>query len=594
MANQSLTQLLLSLWYHINPRRRRQFIALFFLMILASFAEVLSIGAVLPFLGALTAPEQLFEHALMQPLIHGFGLTEPKQLLLPLTIAFVTATIFSGIMRLMLLWTQTRLSYAIGSDLSSRIYHRTLYQPYSTHKDRNSSEVITGILIKAKTVVSGAILPTLTIISSSLILVAILITLIVIEPMVAFVTFVSLGAIYTLLIFVAKKYLAENSKRISDAQNQVLKILHEGLGGIRDVLIDGKQDVYLNLYRNVDLMLRRAVANIHIIGGAPRFGVEMFGLILIAVLAFSLAVQSEEVSDVIPALGALALGAQRLFPVLQQAYAGWTSMRGSQVSLADTLLLLDQPLPEYADAPLPPPIPFQYSITLNKLGFRYSEKSPWILRGLDIVIPKGSRVGFMGPTGSGKSTLLDIIMALLHPTEGSLAIDGETITPQNHRAWQAHIAHVPQEIFLVDSSVAENIAFGVPLKQIDFNRMRQAAKKAQIADTIETWERQYQTVVGERGIRLSGGQRQRIGIARALYKQADVIVFDEATSALDNDTEIDVMKAIESLSNELTVLIVAHRLSTLKNCTKIIEVDDGKIKRSGTYQKIISEALTVL
>jgi ABC-type bacteriocin/lantibiotic exporter with double-glycine peptidase domain len=562
-------------------------------MILASFAEVLSIGAVLPFLGALTAPERLFQHPLMQPLIHGFGLTEPKQLLLPLTIVFVIAAVISGIMRLMLLWAQTRLSYAIGSDLSNRIYHRTLYQPYSTHITRNSSEVIAGILIKAKTVVSGAILPTLTIISSSLMMVAILITLIAIEPAVAFVAFSGLGAIYALLVLVAKKYLAENSKRVSSAQNQVLKVLHEGLGGIRDVLIDGKQDIYLNIYRSIDLMLRRAIANIHIIGGAPRFGIEAFGLMLIAVLAYSLAVQSEGISSTIPTLGALALGAQRLLPVLQQAYAGWTSMRGSQASLADALELLDQPLPAYTDAPLPPPVLFQHKITLNKLGFRYSDKAPWVLRELDVTITKGSRVGFIGSTGSGKSTLLDIIMALLYPSEGSLAIDGETITPQNHRAWQAHIAHVPQEIFLVDSTVAENIAFGVPLNHIDFDRVRQAAKKAQIADTIETWESQYQTVVGERGVRLSGGQRQRIGIARALYKQADVIVFDEATSALDNDTEIDVMKAIESLSNELTVLIVAHRLSTLKNCTVIIELEDGKIKRSGSYQKIISEASAV-
>jgi ATP-binding cassette subfamily B protein len=273
--------------------------------------------------------------------------------------------------------------------------------------------------------------------------------------------------------------------------------------------------------------------------------------------------------------------------VLQQAYSSWSSMRGGQVSLSDALELLDQPLPKHADEPLPVPMPFQYSITLNKLAFRYGPQLPWVLQGLNLTIPKGSRIGFMGTTGSGKSTLLDIVMGLLQPTTGSLAIDGQTITPQNYRAWQAHIAHVPQAIFLADTSIAENIAFGVPLDQIDYNRLRQAAQKAQIAQTIESWDKQYNTLVGERGIRLSGGQRQRIGIARALYKQANVIVFDEATSALDNDTERAVMKAIEGLGEELTILMVAHRLTTLKNCTQIVELSDGQITRSGSYAEIV-------
>ena len=211
------------------------------------------------------------------------------------------------------------------------------------------------------------------------------------------------------------------------------------------------------------------------------------------------------------------------------------------VSLVDALDLLDQPMPAYADAPLPPPMPFKHSITLNDLAFRYTEDTPWILRdGLNLSIPKGSRIGFIGATGSGKSTLLDIIMGLLPTTSGSLEIDGIKITAQNNRSWQAHIAHVPQAIFLADTSIAENIAFGIPVAQINYNRVREVANKAQIAKAIESWPEQYDTLVGERGVKLSGGQRQRIGIARALYKQADVIVFDEATSALDYNTERNV------------------------------------------------------
>jgi ATP-binding cassette subfamily B protein len=214
-----------------------------------------------------------------------------------------------------------------------------------------------------------------------------------------------------------------------------------------------------------------------------------------------------------------------------------------------------------------------------------------VLNNFDLVIAKGSRIGFIGTTGSGKSTLIDIVMGLLQPTQGALEIDGHPITTANHRAWQAHIAHVPQAIFLADSSIEENIAFGVPKEHIDPQRVRQAARQAQIADIIESWPEQFQTFVGERGIRLSGGQRQRIGIARALYKRADVIIFDEATSALDNDTEQAVMDAIEGLSEGLTILIIAHRLSTLRNCTQIVELGDCGLKKIGTYQEVIANSV---
>jgi ATP-binding cassette subfamily B protein len=253
--------------------------------------------------------------------------------------------------------------------------------------------------------------------------------------------------------------------------------------------------------------------------------------------------------------------------------------------------LLDQPLPDYADLPPAKPLPFHKFIGFNQLSFQYSPQTPLVLKNIDLTIPKGSRVGFIGKTGSGKSTLLDIVMGLLLPTEGMIEIDRQPITMGNYRAWQAHIAHVPQAIFLADSTVEVNIAFGIPLDQIDHERIRQAARQAQIADIIESWPNQYQTFVGERGIRLSGGQRQRIGIARALYKRADVIIFDEATSALDNETEQAVIEAIEVLNEDITILIVAHRLTTLRNCTLIVELGDGEIKRTGTYQEIVNQSV---
>jgi ABC-type multidrug transport system fused ATPase/permease subunit len=586
MTIQPITQLLARLWRHISMRRRGQFAFTLILMILASFAEIISIGAVLPFLSILTDPARVFVHPGAQQIIQVLGFSEPKQLLLPLTIVFGLAALIAGAMRLILLWASTRLSYAAGADLSNSIYRRTLYQPYAVHVARNSSEVINGISGKSGNAIS-IINMTLNLISSGVMLIAILIALLIVEPLTALIAFGGFGLIYGFIIKLTRKRLLINSQITAFESTNVIKSLQEGLGGIRDVLIDGSQATYCQIYRNADQPLRRAQGNNSFISSSPRFGMEALGMLLIAALAYTIAQQVNGLANAIPILGAFALGAQRLLPVLQQAFMAWSSIQGGQASLQDTLELLDQPLPDYAHQPVASPLPFEQRISLTQLSFRYSPQTPWVLNNLNLIIAKGSRVGFIGETGSGKSTLLDIVMGLLEPDRGSIEIDGEPIMPGNQRAWQAHIAHVPQAIFLADSTIEENIAFGVTRAQIDTKRVRQAAQRAQIADTIETWPKQYQTIVGERGIRLSGGQRQRIGIARALYKQADVIIFDEATSALDNETEQAVIQAIESLSKDITLLIIAHRLSTLKNCTQIVELGQGGIKKIGTYQDIV-------
>lgn len=588
-SKKSISVLLNGLWQHISSRRRWQFILLLILMLLASFAEIFSIGAVLPFLGALTAPERIFELPVARPVIQTLKLTEPKQLLFPLTIVFGFATLIAAAMRLLLLWVSTKLSFATGADLSISIYRRTLYQSYAVHCARNSSEVIGGISGKADGVIYGIIMPTLVLISSSIMLIFILIALLIVQPMIALIAFGGFGIIYVGIIFLTRKQLLDNSECVARESTQVIKSLQEGLGGIRDVLIDGSQVTYCQIYRNADLPLRRAQGNSLFISASPRYGMEALGMLLIAALAYSLAQQADGIATAIPILGALALGAQRLLPVLQQAYGSWTQINGGQASLKDVLELLDQPLPDYANQPVTR-LPFNQSIVLKQLGFRYSETAPYVIKQLSLTINKGSRVGFIGTTGSGKSTLLDIVMGLLQPTNGSLEVDGIRVTLKNHRDWQAHVAHVPQTIFLADSTIEENIAFGIPRDQIDLFRVKQAAQQAQISDSIESWPFKYQTIIGERGILLSGGQRQRIGIARALYKKADVIIFDEATSALDNETEQAVMRAIEDLNKEITLLIIAHRLSTLKNCTQIVELDEGSIKRAGTYQDIVNQS----
>ena len=578
---------MLALWSHLSRRRRRQFFLVLGLMFVASFAEILSIGAVVPFLGVITNPDLVFENTLLSPLINFWDLNSPDELILPITILFIIAAAAAGIIRLLLLYATTRLSYGAGHDLSIKVYRQTLFQSYSVHLSRNSSEVINGIITKTSTVISGVLTPAITIITSSIIMIGILGILCFIDIVVALTAFSGFSILYFLVIFYTKSKIRRNSEVIATQSDSTVKALQEGLMGIRDVLLNGSQEFYSDIYRKADFPLRRSVGNNLFISGSPRFAMEAIGMILIAAIAFSMVEQKSGATEVFPVLGALALGAQRLLPIMQLAFGSYSAIKGSRASLNDVIELLDQPTPEYVKNPILTPILFDNEISLKNVSFRYGVDEPLILEGVELVIQKGARVGVIGATGSGKSTLFDIIMGLNFPSTGTLEIDGKIINEKNIRSWQAHIAHVPQDVYLSDNTIAENIAFGTSKTEIDLIRVKQAADRAQIGDLIESWAMKYDTCVGEHGVRLSGGQRQRIGIARALYKNANVLVFDEATSALDSKTEMSVVEAIENLGEHLTVLIIAHRLSTLKNCDQIVEVTDKRIKMTNYEEAII-------
>ena len=586
LINDSFAANLLSLWGYIEIKRKRQIFYTVTLMFCVSILEALGIGATLPFLSVLTAPEQLFRYPATQPVIRYFNFTEPGQLLFPVTAAFALLSIINGFARLFLLRAITRLGSAIGADLSISAYRRTLYQPYVVHVMRNSSNAIAGINSKTSEVAGLVILPLLTIVNACLMFILIITTLVTIAAIPAFFAFIGFATMYLFVILFTKEQLRKNGTIISSEQNQIQKALQEGLGGIRDILIDGTQEVYCTIYRNSIKPMRRAIANLQVIGGSPRFIIEAFGMALIAALALMLATGPEGIFSALPLLGVLVLSAQRLLPLLQQCYSSWTQIRSSKATLIDALTFLNQPLPDYVDSSSKEVMPFIKNIRLCDISYRYQSESKFVLTNINLSICKGARIGIIGKTGEGKSTILDVIMGLLVPSNGHLYIDDQKITCQNRRKWQAHIAHVPQTIFLADTTVAENIAFGVPRALIDLSRVKAAAVKSQLFDTISSMPSGYDTVVGERGIRLSGGQRQRIGIARALYKGADVLVFDEATSALDTETERAVMDVIYQLSIELTVIIVAHRMTSLSGCTQIIEIANGQVRQIGGYADI--------
>jgi ABC-type bacteriocin/lantibiotic exporter with double-glycine peptidase domain len=576
------------LFTHISGKRRLQLFALLILMILSSALEVISIGAIIPFLGALTNQDKVFDSSSLRPVLEILGITSSDSLVTVFTILFCFAAITAAIVRLATLWIQARVSFGLGLDLNSSIFNRTLHQPLSVHLARNSSEIIMALSATSHETVQFIVMPLLSMINAVLMALAIMFFLFWLsDPLLTAVAAGTLIISYGILIHLTKSSISKNGSRITEQSINAIKAVQESLGGIRDVILGGTQSVFSAIYINANSHVVRSQANILILSNFPRFLLDPLGLIMIASASVYLFRDNDSVSSWLPPLGALALGAQRLLPLLQQIFSSLSSIRAGQSSLSRTLGLLEQPTPtrHLHDGESIPTL--KQSIFLNHVSFYYPNNTNTVLNDVCIEITAGSKVGIIGDTGSGKSTLTDIMMGLLTPTSGDIRIDGIKLTDFNLRSWQSQIAHVPQNIFLTDNSILENIAFGVPINQINVDRVWHAVNLSQLRNTIEQLENGLMTTVGERGVRLSGGQQQRIGIARALYQSASIIFFDEATSALDQDTENALINAINSLDRKVTLIMIAHRWSTLRDCSMIFEIKNGKIQRCLTYNKLM-------
>ncbi|PSJ61675.1 ABC transporter ATP-binding protein [Mesorhizobium soli] len=543
-------------------------------MLAGAVAEVVTIGAIVPLLAIIASPAGAPGHGVASSLLGFLGAGDPVIAVYAVTCLFALAALGAATLRLALLWASNSFVYGMSYELGVKLYADTLFQPYAYHTQRNSSEIIATIN-KVQVVTNNVLLPLMQGAISAVIGLFIVGGLIAIDPVVALVAGVGFSGIYLIASVTARKRLRRNGGLIARAQTRRVQTMQEGLGGIRDVLLDRSQPVFVETYEQAEADFRDARVRNAVLAGAPRFVVEAVGMVLIAAVAVTMVQRPGGIAAALPVLGALALGAQRLLPLIQQLYSGWALALGNKAVLTDIVVLLDRPTPATTAAEAA--LPFEGAIGLRQVGYAYPGRAA-ALRNVDLVIPKGSRVGIAGKTGSGKSTLMDLIIGLLEPTAGDIRIDGVKLTAANRAAWQRNIAHVPQAIFLADASVAENIAFGVRKADIDPGRVRRAAEQAELAEVIAALPQRYDTRIGERGIQLSGGQRQRIGIARALYKQASVLVFDEATSALDTETETAVMAAIERLDRGLTILIIAHRLSTLEGCDMVVRLEAGQAK----------------
>lgn len=580
LGNISNKDLLFDLWRLINKKRRRQVFLLFVMMLLSSISEILSLVTVIPFLQILIQPEEIYKFQFIANLLNYLGLNNSEQLLLPITSLFIGAAIFTALIRVSNLWVSNLIAAKIGNDFSCEAFKVILYKPYAFHIKRNSSDTINTATKEVSDTVD-VIRLFLQLITSFLIVAGLLLGLFLINWQVASISIILFSSAYFCIAYFSKKRLLKNSKYILRDNVSLIKATQEGLGSIRDVLIHNSHKTYLDLYRGSDRPIRLKEAENISLAAFPRFLLEAFGIVLISLLAYFLSIRDFPKYDIIPLLGTLALAAQRMLPAMQQIYSCWASIKSNIASVNKVIAILNSSINVKENIDSTKKLVFNKEIRFENVSFKYSKDSPWILNSISLKIKKGEKIGIIGETGCGKSTFLDILMGLLEPTLGKIYVDNICITDKSDdnliRYWRNSIAHVPQDIFLSDTTIAENIAFGVKTNLINFEKVKLSARKAKIKNFIESKSLGFRSIVGERGISLSGGQIQRIAIARAIYKDAEILIMDEATSALDNNTEEKIISEINSLSDNLTIFMVAHRLSTLENCNKIIKFKDGRI-----------------
>jgi ATP-binding cassette, subfamily B, bacterial PglK len=572
----------------LGSDRRRELYILLTLMLAGAIAEFVSIGAVIPFLAILAGQA---ESGPIEQLTAGASWLAAQFGVHPITAAtamLVFIVLLAGAIRLQLTWLTQIFVSRLGHDLAVEIQNRTLFQPYSFHLEQSTSPLI-ATLDKVQGLVAQVLLPLLQAVIAAVLAAFIIGVLILVDPATALGAAVIFCGVYFLVSRVTRKRLAANSAMLGQAFDERIRIVQESAGGIRDIIIDGSQNIHLDAFSRVDRRLNDARATTAFIGAAPRFVIEAFGVALIAVVAVVVWNRDGSITGALPILGALALGAQRLLPLIQTVYLAWAHIAGHRSFLTQVLNLLSLQKPKKStDAGTITPLPFKDRITLERVSFAYPTRRIPAIHDVTLEIPLGSQVALTGRTGSGKTTLADLLMGLLEPSEGRIRIDGVPLTTENWRRWRQNIAHVPQAIFLADTSIADNIALGSTADPDQLARVVDAARKAQLHEFIETLPDGYETIVGEGGIRLSGGQRQRLGIARAIYKNAVVLVLDEPTSALDAETEAAVMQALDSMRAEgRTIVTISHRPSALVRCDLVARLQNGQLVEVGSFEQVV-------
>jgi ABC-type multidrug transport system fused ATPase/permease subunit len=575
----------------LTPHERKRAVLLLGMILVMAMLDMVGVASIMPFMAVLANPDVVQNNTLLNTAYTKLGFTDPQQFMFTLGFLVFVLLIVSLAFKALTTYAQLRFTLMREYSIGKRLVEGYLNQPYSWFLGRHSADLGKNILSEVEKVIYHALVPMMNVIAQGAVSTALLVLLILIDPQLALTAGLTLSTAFVLIFNVTRGFLARIGQKQVDANQGRFTAISEAFGASKEIKVGGLEQAYIQRFSDPAHTYARHQAAAQVTGLLPRFALEAiaFGGMLLVVLY--LIAQSGRFAGALPIIALYVLAGYRLMPALQQIYVAVTQLRfvGPALdSLHADLMSLQLPHPNQShDA-----IPLKQDITLNGIQYRYSTALQPALKNLNLSIPAKSTVGLVGSTGSGKTTTVDLILGLLEAQQGTLMVDGLVITEQNRRAWQREIGYVPQQIYLADDTVAANIAFGVDAKDIDQEAVVRAAKIANlhgfVADELPL---QYQTTVGERGVRLSGGQRQRIGIARALYHNPQVLILDEATSALDNITEKAVMEAVENLGHEITIILIAHRLSTVKACDTIFLLEKGELKAQGTYDELMHESL---
>ena len=576
----------------LSPSHRRGLLVLATLMLLSAIFEMAGIASIMPFMSMVADPGIVDHNHWLSLTYHRFGFDSPRSFMIFLGFVVLEVLFLSNLIAALTVWSILRFSFTAGRDLAQKMFSVYLNHPYVFFLNRNSSELVQNTLFEMGRTVNNVLIPLLTILARSTIALSILILLFSVNPSLALVAGTLLGGAYGLVYFGVRKTLARSGQEISRENARRTQVAYETFGGIKDIKILGREKTFFDLFQKPVERYALLQAQTQMISLLPRYALETMAFGGIIGIVLYLLSTGENLSTTLPLISLYALAGYRLMPALQQIFANWSTVRFN-ISAVERISRDIEALPENAQKQeVPPPatrrLSLQTAIELDRVTFHYPGREEAVLDDLSLVIPARTSIGLVGSTGSGKTTTLDILLGLLEPTGGSLKIDGQPVNRTNVRQWQATIGYVPQQIMLLDDTVLKNIAFGIPEQEIDRDKVVQAATLAHLHDFVTSDLREgYDTPIGERGVRLSGGQRQRIGIARALYHEPSVLVLDEATSALDNITENVIMEALNTLARDKTVIMVAHRLTTARECDTIVVLDRGRVVDSGTYDALL-------
>jgi ABC-type bacteriocin/lantibiotic exporter with double-glycine peptidase domain len=573
----------------LNPRERKLAVFILVLSLITGLAQSASIVLILPFINVVFNPALIQENEILKFVYDLFQLQRTLTFLIVLGSLIFIAVIGSNILMVITIYAKTRFVTMRNHYLSKKLLNKYLASPYIFFLNRNSSELTKRVLDEVNQFTSGFLMALMEVIIYGVTLITIIATILIIDFFASLTAIIVFGLLYGLLIYRLKGTLKRKGKEAIESNRLRYLYTTEALASIKTTKILGKESYFLERYSDASFNFARNNTYKKILAALPRYvieGIAFGGLMLFIVIQLAL---GRNLDSLIPIVGVLGLAGYRMLPALNQAFSALSNV----IFLMPIVDKIYDEMTEKGEfASLMPsinlkPLPFNQGIHLNKVTFSYDAQQSFKINNIELSIKKNQVVGFIGETGSGKSTLIDIMMGLLKPEEGSISVDGTIILNENVRAYQRLIGYVPQDIYLSDDTLEKNIAFGVKAEDIDKNQIKKAAQIAAIDQFIESeLEEGYQTFVGERGVRLSGGQRQRVGIARALYHNPEIIVFDEATSALDNQTEKEVLKAIKNASKDRTVIMIAHRLNTLKDCDVIYKLEKGEIVFSGSYQDV--------